>query len=484
MAPALFRSIQARVQTSTQWRRTSPSQPSLMPHDCHNLLTELLSPDGRVRERALERITPGNADAAIWQAVLQRLNDWVPQVRAAAWQALQRLLPQWDLATALHALPALKALERAQRAYHGDALELVRQCMRRNLQGMDAAQRQPLHALVRRGAPAQAMFCFDALLDWAQHEADAQALAQVLASGLAARQSAITRRAVQWVHKLPSPELRQRLYEQALRTPHIRTRLCALRALGATLDPTTSNTTWPDWLQAALHDTSPSVRYLAIQLCGGPGECLLAHATNTLQEFDATPRQRAAALGLLADLALPEGRPLALAALHDASVRVRRAAYAAAYRLQAQEADALTLRALQDPARAVFRVAQLHTERTGNAPTLEMLKPHMRGESAEHWLRLLHLSSLGDAWNHCIVLLSVPRAALGDESHEARAAHLFQPLALRWLANVGLHCFVQPTDAQRQRIRALWPGAPLPLLFGRANMPVLERVATELQLVQ
>lgn len=233
-----------------------------------------------------------------------------------------------------------------------------------------------------------------------------------------------------------------------------------------------------------MHDTSPSVRYLAIQLCGGPGECLLAHATNTLQEFDATPRQRAAALGLLADLALPQGRPLALAALDDASVSVRRAAYAAAYRLQAQEADALTLRALQDPARAVFRVARLHTQRSGNAPTLEMLWPHMRGESAEHWLRLLHLSSLGDAWNHCIVLLSVPRAALDGQSHEARAACLFQPLALRWLANVGLHCFMQPTDAQRQRIRALWPGAPLPLLFGRANMPVLERVATELQLVQ
>ncbi|WP_238946462.1 hypothetical protein [Vandammella animalimorsus] len=453
-----------------------------MPSDPHSLLTELFSPDGRVRERALERITPGNADAAIWQAVLLRLNDWVPQVRAAAWQALQRLLPQWDLATALHALPALKALERGQRAYHGDALELVRQCMRRNLQGMDAAQRQPLHALVRRGAPAQAMFCFDALLDWALHVPGAQALAPVLTSGLAARQSAITRRAVQWVHKLPSPELRQSLYEQALRTPHIRTRLCALRALGATLAPTTSNTTWPDWLQAALHDTSPSVRYLAIQLCGGPGECLLAHATNTLQEFDATQRQRAAALGLLADLALPQGRPLALAALDDASVSVRRAAYAAAYRLQAQEADALTLRALQDPARAVFRVARLHTQRSGNAPTLEMLWPHMRGESAEHWLRLLQLSRLGDAWNHLIVLLSVPRAALGGQSHEAHVASLFRPLALRWLADVGLHCFVQPTDAQRQRIRALLPVAPLPQLFGRSKLFAFERVLKDLRL--
>ena len=460
-----------------------------MPSDSHSLLTELLSSDGRVRERALKRITPGNPDAAIWQAVLLRLNDWVPQVRAAAWQALQRLLPQWDIATALQALPALQALERGQRAHHGDALELVRHSLRKNLQDMDAAQRQPLHVLVRRGAPAQAAFCFDALLDWALHAPDAQALAPVLASGLAARQPAITRRAVQWVHKLPSAELRQSLYEQALRTPHIRTRLSALRALSITLraahgsaaapSPGSGQTLWPNWLQAALLDASPSVRYLAIQLCGGPGEDLLAHATATLHRPDALPRQRAAALGLLADLALPQGRPLALAALDDASVRVRCAAYAAAYRLQAQAADALTLRALQDPARAVFRVARLHTERSGNAPTLEMLKPHMRGESAEHWLRLLQLSRLGDAWNHCIVLLSVPRAALGDEAH---AASLFRPLALRWLADVNLHCFVQPTDAQRQRIRALLPVAPLPQLFGRAKLFALERVVKGLQL--
>ncbi|PAX18639.1 hypothetical protein CLI92_02265 [Vandammella animalimorsus] len=466
---------------------------SPVPAERHSLLTELLSPDGRVRERALKRITPGNADAAIWQAVLLRLNDWAPQVRAAAWQALQRLLPQWDFATALQVLPALRALERGQRAHHGDALELVRHSLRKNLQDMDAAQRQSLHVLVRRGAPAQAVFCFDALLDWALHapgaQALAQVLAQVLASGLVARQPTITRRAVQWVHKLPSAELRQSLYEQALRTPHIRTRLSALRALSLTLraahgsaaapSPGNGQALWPNWLQAALLDASPSVRYLAIQLCGGPGEDLLAHATATLHRPDALPRQRAAALGLLADLALPQGRPLALAALDDASVRVRCAAYAAAYRLQAQAADALTLRALQDPARAVFRVARLHTERSGNAPTLEMLWPHMRGESAEHWLRLLKLSRLGDAWNHCIVLLSVPRAALGDE---ARAARLFQPLAARWLAVVNLHCFVQPTDAQRQRIRALLPVAPLPQLFGRAKLFALETVVKDLQL--
>ncbi|PAT40702.1 hypothetical protein CK623_04885 [Vandammella animalimorsus] len=452
-------------------------------------MTALCHPDGRVRERALQRITPGHADAAIWQAVLLRLNDWVPQVRAAAWQALQRLLPQLDFDTALQALPALQALERGQRAHHGDALELVRQCMQRNLQGMDAAQRQPLHVLVRRGAPAQAVFCFDALLDWALHAPGAQALAQVLASGLAARQPAITRRAVQWVHKLPSAELRQSLYEQALRTPHIRTRLSALRALSLTLraahgsaaapSPGSGQPLWPNWLQAALHDASPSVRYLAIQLCGGPSEDLLAHATATLHRPDATPRQRAAALGLLADLALPQGRPLALAALDDSAPVVRRAAYAAAYRLQAQAVDALTLRALQDPARAVFRVARLHAERSGNAPTLEMLWPYMRGESTEHWLRLLQLSRLGDAWNHCIVLLSVPRAALGDE---ARAASLFRPLALGWLADVRLHCFVQPTDAQRQRIRALLPVAPLPQLFGRGRLAAFEEVLKDLRL--
>lgn len=76
-----------------------------MPANHQTLLSQLLSPSGYERERALLGIGPQHASAAVWQAVLLRLNDWVPQVRAAAWHAFEKLLPQLDLDTALQLHP-------------------------------------------------------------------------------------------------------------------------------------------------------------------------------------------------------------------------------------------------------------------------------------------------------------------------------------------------------------------------------------------
>ncbi|MDO5289970.1 MAG: hypothetical protein Q4F13_10115 [Pseudomonadota bacterium] len=78
------------------------------------LLQDLLSPSGYMRERALLDMGPQHASAAVWRAVLLRLNDWVPQVRAAAWQAFEKLLPQLDLDTALQLLPAQALEQQAQ----------------------------------------------------------------------------------------------------------------------------------------------------------------------------------------------------------------------------------------------------------------------------------------------------------------------------------------------------------------------------------
>lgn len=444
-----------------------PPEPCTDAKESARVLRELLSPDGYTRERALRRLPADLIQGPVLQAVLLRLNDWVPQVRNAAQLALQKVAPRLGIDSLLHVLPALQALERGRRADHSASLALIRRSLAQQVQGMDAAQRQQWHRLAQRGAPAVAFFAFDVLLNWA--DGNAHALPAVLATGLQARQPQIQHRTVQWVSQLPAAQ-RAPLYVQALRSPNARTRLAALRALGQGRDSAAAKTLpvqdLPDWLRTALLDAHISVRYLALMLCGGPRDALLAHARAALQAPSATARARCAALGLLADLGLPAASPLALAALQDPVPTVRRAAYAAALRLQAAPADALALRALQDPANKVFALVLQHIKRNGQAPGADALRPHMQGDSTTHWLRLLQLAELGNPWDWLIALLSVPRAALADaQSPHAQALAQVGP---RWQACLWVSFFIQANPVQSQRIRQLLPQAPVQALFGPA----------------
>jgi len=73
--------------------------------------------DGYIRQAAVEycgRQAPTGAVARL----VERLNDWVPQVRAAARRALEAVLPQAAVADLCNALPAAYALLHARRDTH------------------------------------------------------------------------------------------------------------------------------------------------------------------------------------------------------------------------------------------------------------------------------------------------------------------------------------------------------------------------------
>jgi len=79
-----------------------------------DLADALLSSDGRARERALRRVDADNAPTLL-PVALVRLNDWVPQVQAAAFEALEALVVPRLARVWLHALPTLEHLTRCGR---------------------------------------------------------------------------------------------------------------------------------------------------------------------------------------------------------------------------------------------------------------------------------------------------------------------------------------------------------------------------------
>jgi HEAT repeat protein len=162
-------------------------------------------------------------------------------------------------------------------------------------------------------------------------------------------------------------------------------------------------------VQHALFDRSASVRNLAIRVLGGPSADLLARAWQMLGDTASTPTQQASALILLADLGLPEGRALALQALAHPVAMVRAAAYSAAFRLGADDPDALILRALDDPSNAVFRVVLRWANRLSTRPTRDVLQHGLAHASATRWHRVLALSDTG-LWEMLTLLLQVPPA--------------------------------------------------------------------------
>ena len=190
--------------------------------------------------------------------------------------------------------------------------------------------------------------------------------------------------------------------------------------------------------------------------------------------------ERCAALSLLTDAAPadpPLARTWASAALQDPRSNVRRAAYAAALRLQAAPAEALALRALQDPAGKVFALVLQHLKRDRQAPGIDALRSHMQGDSAMHWLRLLQLAELGNPWDWLIALLSVPHAAL--EEAQSPQAQALMKMGPRWHACLWVTFFIQASASQSEHIRDLLPQAPVQALFGQVAPQFMEAMRAQ-----
>ncbi|KQO43780.1 PBS lyase [Pseudomonas chengduensis] len=199
--------------------------------------------NGFVREVAVRKLSELPSPEAL-AALLERVNDWVPQVRQLANAGVQRYLVPEHTPALLHALQPLMALAERQRADHRETLAAARTV----LQGAEVRDAVQAAFLVQHGKSAR--FLFDLLLEASDEPVS------LLGKALAHREMTVRQMAVSACQSLPA-EQAVPLLQLALATPGASVRVKAMHALLSRLDEPR------EMLRDALLDASPAVRNLA-----------------------------------------------------------------------------------------------------------------------------------------------------------------------------------------------------------------------------
>ncbi len=238
--------------------------------------------NGFVREVAVRELIRTRSPDAL-AALIDRLNDWVPQVRDLAAAGLKQYLSPSQAPALLAALEPLIALEARQRVDHGPTLMAARTVLQSPLVREEVYR----HFLTRQGKAAR--YLFDLLLE---RDAEPEAL---LRSALAHRELTVRLMAVAACKQLPAYQARPLLAE-ALPRPGASVRVCVLRALLPLLDPL-------DVLRDALLDASRGVRGFACWAAPRSGLDAAALLTERLQgDMPVTKRGWLGVLGLADEL--------------------------------------------------------------------------------------------------------------------------------------------------------------------------------------
>lgn len=289
--------------------------------------------NGFVREVAVREMCR-QASAEALAVLIERLNDWVPQVRELAAAGLQHYLSPVHTQAWLSALEPLMALAAQRRVDHSQTLSTVRAMLQ------SAKCRDEVYAdfLDRQGKAAR--YLFTLLLENPENPET------LLRSALAHRELTVRLMAVSATAMLPAPQSLPLLLE-AMSRPGGKIRVRVLHALLPLLaDP-------KPVLHEALLDVSPAVRNLS--LWAAPRNDVDAHAVlaeRLSQPLPTAKQHWLGVIGLTTELAgtLPEHWHAR--ALRSAFVTVRQAAA----RLLRDDQLPELFAALDDPSDKVFSV--------------------------------------------------------------------------------------------------------------------------------
>lgn len=314
--------------------------------------------NGFVREIAVRELSRASSPDAL-VALIDRLNDWVPQVRDLAAAGLKLYLTPSQAPALLSALEPLIALAARQRVDHGPTLTAARAVLQ------SPAIRDEVYRdfLTRQGKAAR--YLFELLLE---HDAQPEAL---LRCALAHRELTVRLMAVAACRQLPVDQARTLLLE-AMSRPGASVRVCVLRALLPLLDDPRAA------LRDALLDASPGIRAFARWAAPGSG----LDATGVLAErlrtdMPDTKKGWLGVLGLANELNVELDMQWLEDALRSGYPTVREAAV---LQLRGDQLSHL-LQGLDDPSDRVFGAA---VERLGKQ-TWSSVKPELNDKLCQRW---------------------------------------------------------------------------------------------------
>lgn len=378
-------------------------------------------------------------------ALLLRVNDWVPQVRQAAQEAVRSFLqeafvPQW-----IAALDAVVALERAKRADHGALLIEVAEFLAKPGY-LPALTEAASHASV-----AVKRYVFE--LRW-QCTSDQTQRFQMLRQSLVGTDVMTCRQAFARIDGIESAEQRQALIEAACCSRFAPVRSAGLRrALANPVAATAS------LARAMCFDSSATVRALALAALKANGDIteLVAESISRLERQDLPGREKAVALHLLCCADPETASAFCEAALQSESPLVRRVAMSALLsKVSGDQAEALLLLALADPSAKVQRVAVDCVHRGAIVPSEErVMEIALRHGTNQALSRALSILMHSSTWTRLHWLLIAYGQAFKSEHKEICVRALAQ-----W-ASDARHSFVTPTAEQRALVSTDWGAVAL-----------------------
>lgn len=423
---------------------------------------ELLgSRNGHERQAAVEALQDLRYGEAL-PALLLRVNDWVPQVRAAAQKAVRVFLDDAFLPNWIRALDSIVALERARRADHQELFDAISSYLRH-------PARLPA-VMAAAGEARTSVKRYVLELQWQQAAGDVPRY-QLLQQALSGADVINARRALARVDAIESTERRCALVGAACCS-----RFSPIRAQGLRQALSSQRAT-PSLVRAMCLDDSAMVRAIALGALKEQGDVgvVLAQAVEQLGRDRISGRSRATALQFLC-IAMPAdaGRHCD-AASYSSSVTLRRAAFAAL--LSAADGAGKTellLRALADPSPKVQRLAVEHVHRGAMVPPEAQVMGIARSHRTTGALsRAFAVLSHSSAWTRLQWLLHT-----FDEGLSAAENEVCLQAITQWEIDARSN-FSAPTATQRRVVAAGWKSVG-PLLAA----PLRARIAFHLQTYQ
>jgi HEAT repeat protein len=398
-------------------------------------MTEAGSRSGYAREAAVQALAlSGHGDAL--PVLLERVNDWVPEVRRAAYAAVEGFLDEEHLGAWGRALGQVAALRRMARADHT-----------RLLQSIEDFLSSPAHLSALKGAQAGMPRAAVRLLLSLELRAagDEETRYGVLRSAVLSADIAVASHSAALIETLELPARRFALAGAACLSSYAAVRVMGLRAALRSREPSVQSL-----VRALVRDPSASVRAIALGALADGRDQVIDEARRLLRSGQGA-RARAVALDMLCALGTDDAMALCERVAGDPAVAVRCVGYARRFATSTGNArDELIVQALRDRSPRVRRLAVVQVKKGAAVPTsATLLEIHSADTDAV--ASLVSVAAHLSPWSRLDFLLNLVTRSGTDL---ALAEQLHRDLD-RWNSDM-LRCFVRPLPDQVRAVATLW----------------------------
>jgi hypothetical protein len=348
---------------------------------------------GYAREAVLKRcVELGQPE--LLPIVVERLNDWVPQVRDMARRALMTLLPFAPVRQLLEALPGILRLHGGGRGDHADWLKGFE---------FNLIQTIAVNEIIAAAQTAEVKVARACVHLLKKHRLIEPAALIDLVLGRS-DDIVLTNEAIQLCTQLPAGQQGAQ-YRAAARSHFGSVRTVAVRALlERESEPRMTIAV------AALMDVQSSVRYAAMAYLKTSDFDVQAYYRNMLQEQRDVTKHVRVCLTALATLNDIGDLELIKSFLSDERISIRLVAFAGWFRLAEQDKDAIALTALSDTQAGVRKFAlRMVRKYRAYIPFADIQR--ILGDKGDVGLLLLFAESQKWNWLECIARLGLQRGA-------------------------------------------------------------------------